>query len=274
MTTFSTSLVSRWTLLAAIGLLTLACGGGGESDGGGAQDAPPPPPGPQADVAPPTAAATLGSSTVAGKVVFDGQAPRLKPVSMDADPGCAAKHDGPVAPESLVLGEDQSLGNVFVQVTNAPAGTYPPPAEAAVVDQNGCLYEPHVLGILAGQTLLFRNSDGLLHNVHGLPKENREFNMGMPPAVTESEMTLKRPEPVFPIKCDVHPWMRTYVAVMAHPFFAVTDTSGEFQIEGLPAGAYDVEAWHEKLGTHTASVTVGDGETGTADFTFTVPDRR
>jgi hypothetical protein len=124
---------------------------------------------------------------------------------------------------------------------------------------------------MAGQTLKFRNSDGILHNVHGQPKENREFNIGMPGTVLESDTTLSRPEAVFPIKCDVHPWMSTYVAVMAHPFFAVSDGSGSFRIEGLPAGTYELEAWHQKLGTGTVSVTVGEGETGAAEFTFEAP---
>jgi plastocyanin len=257
-------------LLTLLCLMIGACGGGTTDSGG--QATPPPSAEPAAQTPPPSAATgPTGDGTVAGSIAFEGDPPNLRPIKMDADPVCAAKHDGPVIPDVLVLGDGQSLGNVFVQVTNPPAGTYPAPAEAAVIDQEGCLYTPHVLGVLAGQTLQFQNSDGLLHNVHGRPEANREFNMGMPPTLTEAETTLSRPEPMFPVKCDVHPWMQAYVAVMAHPFFAVSDASGEYRIEGLPAGEYELEAWHERLGTRTATVTVGDGETASADFTFSVP---
>ena len=256
------------TLMITLGLLASGCGGGSEEP---TSSTPASEPVAEAPAAPPPSAVPMGSSGVAGSIVFAGEAPRLKPISMDADPGCASKHEGAVSAQFLVLGEGQSLGNVFVQVKNPPEGAYTPPAEPAIIDQRGCLYEPHVLGVVAGQTLQFRNSDGLLHNVHGLPKENREFNLGMPPTVAESNMTLNRPEPVFPVKCDVHPWMRSYVAVLAHPFFAVTGESGEYRIEGLPAGTYELEAWHEKLGVQTTSLTVAEGETGAADFSFGVP---
>lgn len=254
-------------VVALTALLWTACGGSGTTDETASAASEPAAETPS----PPAAAAALGSSAVAGTVNFDGEPPRLKPITMDADPKCDAKHDGPVASRVLLLGEGQTLGNVFVQVTNPPEGSFTPPAEPAVVDQSGCLYHPHVLGMLAGQKLQFKNSDGLLHNVHGLPKENREFNIGMPGTLPASEVPLDKPEPLFKVKCDVHPWMHTYVAVMSHPFFAVTDESGGFRIEGLPAGTYEIEAWHEKLGTRTAEVTVGDGETGTAQLTFSVP---
>ena len=263
--------LSTLTGLAVAGVLIMACGGDGDSADDGSAHVTPPPAAETAAESPPSAAAPMGTSTIAGTAVFEGQAPRLRPIAMSADPGCEAKHEGPVAAQSLVLGEGQRLGNIFVQVKNPPAGSYPPPAEPAVIDQNGCLYRPRVIGILVGQTLKFLNSDGILHNVHGLPTENREFNLGMPPSLTETDTILNKPEPLFPVKCDVHPWMRTHVAVMTHPYFAATGESGQFTIEGLPAGTYEVEAWHEKLGTRSASVTVADGETGTADFTFAVP---
>lgn len=215
-------------------------------------------------------AASAGSIT--GKITYDDKVPNLKPISMDADPVCASKHSGPVQPELLVVGEGNGLGNVFVQVKNAPAKDYPTPSEPAVIDQKGCLYVPHVLGVMVGQPLMFRNSDGILHNVHGLPEENREFNIGMPPTLKEKEQTFSKPEPVFPVKCDVHPWMRSYVAVMTHPYFSVSGKDGSFTIDGLPAGTYEIQAWHEKLGTQTASVTVADGA-ATQDFSFKVPGK-
>ncbi len=215
-------------------------------------------------------AASAGSVT--GKITYDDKVPNLRPVKMDADPACKAKHDGPVYPDVLVLGDGNALSYVFVQVKNAPSGGAAAPSTPVVIDQKGCRYDPHVAGVRVGQPLLFRNSDGILHNVHGLPKENREFNIGMPPTLKEKEQVLNKPEPVFPVKCDVHPWMKAYVAVMTHPYFAVTGADGTFEISGLPAGTYEVEAWHERLGTQTSSVTVGDGA-ASADFSFKIPSK-
>lgn len=215
-------------------------------------------------------AADAGSIT--GKIIYDDKVPNLRPINMDADPACASKHDSPVYPEILVLSSDKGLANVFVQVKNAPGGNHSVPSTPVVIDQKGCLYEPHVVGVIAGQEVLFKNSDGILHNVHGLPKANREFNIGMPPTLKEKGVSLSKPEPVFPVKCDVHPWMRSYVAVMTHPFFDTSDKSGSFTISNVPDGTYEIEAWHEKLGTQTAEVTVSGGA-ATADFTFKVPGK-
>jgi plastocyanin len=211
--------------------------------------------------------------TVTGKVVFAGDVPNLKPIDMSADPTCKKMHDKPVYPSVLVLGDGGALANVFVSIKNPPAGNHPAPKEPVVIEQLGCEYHPHVVGLIAGQALLFKNDDGILHNVHGLPKVNREFNLGMPATLKEKETVLNKPEPVFPVKCDVHPWMRAYAAVMTHPYFAVSGADGKFTIKGLPAGTYEVEAWHEKLGTQTASVTVGASDTKTVDFSFKVPGK-
>ena len=134
------------------------------------------------------------------------------------------------------------------------------------------MYDPRVAGAVVGQPVLFKNSDGILHNVHGLPKENREFNIGMPPTLKEKEQTFNKPEPLFPVKCDVHPWMQAYVAVMTHPYFTTTDANGNFTIDGVPAGTYEVEVWHERLGTQSMSVTVGDGA-AEANFSMSPPSR-
>lgn len=220
-----------------------------------------------------SAAAFAGSVT--GTIVYSDQVPPpgkgpFKPIQMSADPMCEAKHSEPVPSGELVLGDGNTLGNVFVQVKNPPAGNYPAPSEPVEIEQLGCLYHPHVLGVMVGQPLLFKNDDGLLHNVHGLPKVNREFNVGMPPSLKEKPVEFGKPEPLFRVKCDVHPWMNAYVAVMDNPFFAVTGEDGKFTIDNLPAGTYEIEAWHEKLKTLTQSVTVGDGA-ATADFSFKIP---
>ena len=211
--------------------------------------------------------------TVTGKAIYADKVPNLPPIDMSADPTCKKMHDKPVYPSVLMLGDSGALANVFVSIKNPPAGNHPAPKEPVVIEQLGCEYHPHVVGLIAGQALLFKNDDGILHNVHGLPKVNREFNLGMPATLKEKETVLNKPEPVFPVKCDVHPWMRAYAAVMTHPYFAVSGADGKFTIKGLLAGTYEVEAWHEKLGTQTASVTVGASDTKTVDFSFKVPGK-
>jgi plastocyanin len=215
----------------------------------------------------------LAASSVTGAVTFDGKAPTLRPLTMDADPVCAKKHSGPVPNEMLVLGNGNTMGNILVWVSKGlPAGkTWPVPKSPVVLDQNGCLYKPHVMGIMVGQTYRILNSDGVLHNIHTLPKINRAFNRAMPATLKEASTTFDKPEAVFHIKCDIHPWMSAYIAVFTNPFFSVSGTDGKFTISGLDPGTYEITAWHEKLGTQTASVTVGASDTKTQNFKFAVP---
>lgn len=214
-----------------------------------------------------------GAATVNGTVTYDGKVPNLKPLAMDADPVCASKHKAPVPSQMLELGSGNTMGNILVRVVSGlPAGkTYPPPKDPAVMDQNGCIYEPHVFAIQQGQSLKVLNSDGILHNVHALPKTNRPFNMAMPPNRKEADHLFDKAEDVFPIKCDVHPWMTAYTTIVEHPFFAVTKADGKFTISNLPAGTYEIEAWHEKLGKKTEKVTVGDNDTKSIEFKFHAP---
>jgi plastocyanin len=215
----------------------------------------------------------VADSSITGTVTFAGKAPNLRPLSMDADPVCAKKHKGPVANELLVLGPGNTMANIMVWVSKGvPAGkTWPAPQTPVVLDQNGCLYKPHVMGIMVGQPYKILNSDGLAHNVHTLPKVNPTFNKSMPPTLKETTTKFDKPEPVFQIKCDVHPWMAAYIGVFNHPFFSVTSTDGKFTISGLPPGTYEITAWHERLGTQTASVTVGASDKKTQDFKFATP---
>jgi plastocyanin len=172
-----------------------------------------------------------------------------------------------------VLGDSNHLGNVFVYVKDGPVAnaSYTPPSTPAVIDQNGCMYSPHVIGVQVGQQLEFKNDDGLLHNVHALPQVNQEFNVAMPAERKTAEHVFDQPEGMFRVKCDVHPWMNAYVGVLKHPFYAVTGPDGAFTIKNLPAGTYKVEAWHEKLGTQEQDVTVTDNGTATVNFTFKRP---
>jgi plastocyanin len=215
----------------------------------------------------------LAASSVNGTVTYDGKVPTLRPLTMDADPACAKKHTKPVPSEMLVLGSGNTMGNILVWVSKGlPAGkTWPAPKEPAVLDQKGCQYVPHVQGIMVGQTYRILNSDGILHNVHALPKINKQFNRAMPATVKEATATFDKPEDVFQIKCDVHPWMSAYVGAFTHPFFSATSTDGKFTISGLDPGTYEITAWHERLGKQTASVTVGANDKKTQDFKFTMP---
>jgi plastocyanin len=217
-------------------------------------------------------AAGAGSS-ITGTVTFSGTAPNLRPIAMDAEPVCAKKHTTPAANEALVLGPGNAMGNILVWVSKGlPAGkTWPAPKTPVVLDQNGCMYKPHVMGIMVGQPYKILNSDGILHNIHTLPKVNASFNKGMPGTLKEATTVFDKPEDVFHVKCDVHPWMSAYIAVFTHPFFSATGTDGKYTISGLDPGTYEITAWHEKLGTQTASVTVAASGSKTQDFKFSVP---
>ena len=215
------------------------------------------------------------AATITGIVKYDGEAPKFKPIKMDADPICLSHHSADVLPQTLVLGDGNTVGNVFVYVKNGLAKKdYPAPQEPVVITQAGCQYDPHVLGVQIGQPVKILNPDGTLHNVHALAKANEEFNLAMPKFRTETTATFNKEEFMFPIKCDVHPWMNAWISVMPHPFFATTKPDGKFEIANLPAGTYEIEAWQEKLGTQTATITVAEGESKTADFTFTKPSSK
>src|SRR3954471_794172 len=215
----------------------------------------------------------VAASSITGTVTFDGKVPTLRPLTMEADPACAKKHTAPVPNEALVLGSGNTMANIMVYVSKGlPAGkTYPAPATPVTIHQDGRLYKPHVLGIVAGQQAKILNSDGILHNIHTLPKVNPSFNRGQPATVKEMTTNFPKAEDVFQVKCDVHPWMSAYVGVFTHPFFSVTGTDGKFTISGLDPGTYEITAWHERLGVQTATITVGASDTKTQNFKFTLP---
>jgi len=223
---------------------------------------------------------SIFAGSLTGRVNFEGKGPKQKTLKMDADPVCGASHKTPVYRESFVLSEDGYLKNVIVYLSNVKYDGKAPTTQA-VIDQNGCVYAPHVQGIMAGQELLIKNSDATLHNIHGLPKINSEFNFAMPKVVKEKAIKIDKVENFIKIKCDVHPWMNSYISVFDHPFFSVTDDTGSFKIENIPPGEYEVIAWQEKFKdkktkewqTLSASVTIGDGD-NTHDFTFVRPAKK
>jgi len=210
----------------------------------------------------------IAGGSIAGSVSFDGTAPTRRTVKMAADPKCdAANPDGRLG-EVFVI-NDGKLQNVFVYIKEGLGDkTFETPKEPVNLDQKGCMYEPHVIGAMVGQTIVIKNSDSTLHNVHSLPKNSKQFNAAMPMANMTIKKKFASPEVMVRIKCDVHPWMASYVGVVANPFHSVSGADGSFTISDVPAGTYTIEAWHEKLGTQTMEVTVSDGAPAAADFTF------
>lgn len=222
----------------------------------------PPPPTPPAPAAP-----APGTGSVIGTVRLAGQARIPKPVRMDADPKCAARHAVPPLRDDLVVDRESRVRWAFVHVKRGlNERRYPPPGTPVFLEQVGCVYRPHVFGIQAGQTLVIRNGDDLLHNVHALPAYNREFNFGQPEAGMEETVRFAVPEVMVPIRCDVHPWMSAWAGVVDHPFFAVTDELGGYAITGLPPGRLVVETWHERLAPERREVDVPEGGQAAADF--------
>lgn len=217
--------------------------------------------------------ATVGqAATIKGKAVYEGAVPALKPIKMGADPICLSKHTDAVKTDFLVIGEGNTLANVFVRVVSGvPKKKYPTPTEPAVLDQKGCMYSPHVMGVMVNQPIDILNPDGTLHNVHAMAKANKSFNIAMPKFRKKITRKFDKPEVMVKMKCDVHPWMMGYIGVMDHPYFAVSDTAGAFSIADLPGGEYEVEAWHERLGTQKMSVSVPQGEVKELTFTFKKP---
>lgn len=243
---------------AAIAGLSAACGGSGQN----ASQATTPAPGAQ-KVDPATA------GTISGKVVFEGQAPENPVITMASDPTCVSANQGkPVSSETYVV-DNGGLENVFVYIKDGLGNKYvfDTPTEPVTLDQKGCRYVPHVFGVRVAQPLKIVNDDNTLHNVHGMPMTNQDFNMGQPIQGQSNIVTFTAPEVLIPFKCDVHNWMNAYVGVVSHPYFAVTANGGAFALKGVPPGTYTVEAVHEKLGRQSQSVTLGDK--GSQEITFT-----
>jgi hypothetical protein len=209
------------------------------------------------------------AGTITGKIAFTGDKPAMRNISMDATPACARQHATPPKSEEVIVNANGTLKNVFVWLkAGVREGEFPPPAEPVVLDQHQCIYQPHVIGVVVNQEIEIRNSDPTNHNVHPLPTINREWNESQAPKSDPKRKSFPREEVMIPVKCNVHPWMRSYVGVVRHPYFAISGDDGTFTIKGVPPGEYTVEAWHEKYGTQEMKVTVGPKESKTADFSF------
>jgi len=212
--------------------------------------------------------AASGATSIRGTVKFEGTVPKAKPINMAADPSCAKQHPSPVLSQEVMTDGKGDLQNVVVFVSEGLGErAFDPPSQPVEMKQKGCMYEPHVLALQANQPVEVSNNDPTTHNIHPQPANNREWNKAEVPG-SKIEETFPRQEIAIPVKCNVHPWMRGYVAVFKHPFFAVTGKDGSFALNNLPPGTYTIQAWHEKLGTSTQKITIGANESKSIDFVF------
>jgi hypothetical protein len=204
--------------------------------------------------------------TVSGKVTYEGTPAKMKPIDMSKEPSCAKQHSTPVVTETVVTGPGNALDNVVVYVS-AGAPDESAPSQAAKFEQKGCQYVPHVLAFQVNQSFEILNDDQTSHNIHPLPKVNREWNKSQPPG--SAPITEKYDKPEFiPVKCNIHPWMHGNFAVLKNSHYTVTEDSGGFSLAGLPPGKYTITAWHESYGDQSQDVTISGSETKTVNFTF------
>ena len=216
----------------------------------------------------PPANTGAAGATLKGIVRLEGNIPKPKTISMAADPSCAKQHPSPVLSQEVMADGKGDLQNVIVFVAEGLGDrTFDPPSGTAVIDQKGCMYEPHVLAMRANQPLDVVNDDPTSHNIHPMPANNREWNKAEPPG-SKLQEAFQREEIAIPVKCNIHPWMHSYVAVFKHPYFAVTGRDGSFDLSNLPPGTYTVKAWHEKFGVSSQTITIGANETREISFVF------
>ncbi len=210
-----------------------------------------------------------GVGTIKGHIALGGKLPGNSVIRMGLDPMCAKMNAGKLTVQEIVaVTADGSLGNVFVRLQGSFPQT-PVPTDAVTIDQRGCIYGPRVVGVRLGQTLQVRNSDPLLHNVHGLSGKDNGFNVGQPMAGMVTQFKMKSEEIMLRLRCDIHTWMTAFVAVVSNPYFAVSDKTGTFQIANVPPGTYTIETWHERYGSLTQTVKVGAGAAASVQFKYT-----
>jgi plastocyanin len=251
--------ISVWSLAASLGLILLAgCGNKESSEPAATPAASAPAAAPATPIDPATAA------SVSGTVKLDGEAPKAAKIDMSQDPACKGTNTA-----ENVVAAGSHLSNVFVYVKEGLGNrTFDTPKDTVTLDQSGCKYHPHVMGVVVGQTIKIVNSDPTTHNIHPTPKDNREWNESQPPQSAPLEKTFAREEIMLPVKCNQHPWMRMFVNVTKSPFFAVTGPDGKFEIKGLPPGDYTLAFVQEKLGEQDVKVTLAAKDAKTVDATF------
>ncbi len=218
--------------------------------------------------APAVAVDMANGATVTGKITFTGAKPTLNKIQMDAEPSCAAMHNN-IPSQEVVINDNGTLRYVMVYVKDGLNGkSYKPIEQKENLDQKGCLYEPHVIGLVNSEELDISNDDKTTHNIHPQPKINREWNESQSSGDVKKKEFTQSEWPPIPVKCNIHPWMKMYIGVFNHPFFAVSGADGTFTIKGLPPGTYTIAAWQEKYGEQTQKVTVKSKEETKVDFNF------
>ncbi len=247
-------------------LAAAACGKSGENQAAGGAPAAAP-----AAAAAPTEFPVKADSqaTISGRIAFTGAKPAPARIDMSDEATCKNKHAQGAFAEDVVVNSNNTLKNVFVYVKSGlPANMrFPVPTEHVTLDQDGCQYKPHVVGVQVGQTMDIKNSDGILHNIKATGTANRPFNISQPTNMTTPRQ-FEAPEVMVPLQCNVHSWMNGYAGVLPHPYFAVTGDDGSFSIGRLPPGTYVIEAWQGKYPAQQQTVTVGPKETKNITFTF------
>jgi plastocyanin len=209
------------------------------------------------------------AGSVRGKIRFTGKVPARKPIDMSSEPACVEAHKGKAYDESLIVGSGGALANAFVYIEKGLEGKlFPVPTTPVVIDQRGCWFRPHILGIQTGQALQVVNSDPLTHNIHPMAQINREWNHSQGPGDEPINRKFLKLEVMVPVKCNIHSWMHASIGVLDHPYFAVSKEDGAFSIDNLPPGTYTLAVWQEKLGTQRQQVTVTPGQVSVAGFTF------
>lgn len=219
--------------------------------------------------APPTP--SDGTGTVYGLVKFEGTPPKPEPVNLSTDQGCSWFYkNNPLLKEDLVLNPDNTIRWTLVHVKSEVKGSFSPTKDLYEVDQVKCVFVPHVAAVLVNQPVRFKNSDPVVHNTRTNAKINKFFNATQPKQGDYTDHTFDKPEVGIQLVCDVHPWMKSYIHIMAHPFYSITGEDGMYTIKGLPPGSYTLEFWHEKLGTKTVEVEVKANELTQSDMTFSL----
>jgi plastocyanin len=247
-------------------LILTGCGGGGEKTEAPKADAAAAPAGGAAAVPD-----EVNGATVTGKVIFSGTKPSPKTLDMSAVPACMNAHKTPAKSEEVVVNDNGTLKYAFVWVKSGlPTDkTWQVPATAVTITQEGCMYQPHVIAVMAGQNVDIKNADPTNHNIHPMPVNNPDFNQSQPPGSGDINHSFAREEVLVPVKCNIHPWMRAYIGVVNSPFFAVTGDDGTYTIKGLPPGTYTIEVVHEKYTPpQDQQITVGAKDSKTVDFTI------
>ncbi len=210
------------------------------------------------------------TGSVAGTITYNGPAPTAT-IDTSMDPACAMGGGSDRLPVEQIAVSHGKLANVFVYVKSGPAqamNAAPASTQPVIMDQQHCRYVPHVVGVLAGGTVEFRNSDPTMHNIHTTSVDNQAIDISQSPRGAPVRKQFAHPEILLPVRCNNHPWMNAFINVSATPFFAVSDASGHFEIAGLPPGDYVLGVAQEKLGEKTLPITVKPGQAAKADLSY------